>query len=340
MDQPKISIIVPIYNVEKYIEQCINSILNQSFRDFELILINDGSTDRSGEICDIYAKHDNRIKVFHQVNKGPSATRNLGMSLSKGEYIGFVDADDIVSKDMYKEMYNFAVSNKYEIVACGYKEINYEKEIEYQFINPLTEYSELVGDNIKVILEDLLCKNQILGYASLWNKIYKRDIIIKNNILMKENIKIAEDLCFNIQVLNKVNKIGAINKVLYQYRRINTNSIINNKKNNLYLKFEAREEMLNVFKESKINKNVYLKCLKYENSNTITDYIGLIKEIIFSNKNLYQKYKDIKNLLLEKYFINAVKCFDKNYLTFKVLILLYIIKFYLNIINNERFIWK
>lgn len=333
MDNPKISIIVPVYNVEKYIDECINSILNQNFKNFELLLINDGSTDKSGEICDIYAQNDTRIKVFHQVNKGPSATRNLGISLSKGEYIGFVDSDDTINKEMYEEMYNLAIRNQYDIVACGYKEINYEKALEYEFIRPLNGHFELVGDNIKINLESLLCKNKILGYPSLCNKLYRKDIIVKNNISIKENIKIAEDLCFNIQVLDKVKKIGSINKALYEYRRINVNSIMNDK-DNLYLKLEACKEMLDVFKKSSISQEVYLKCLKYENSSIITSYVGLIREVILSNKNLYPKYKCIKNLIAEKYFINAIKYFDKSYLTFKVLVMAYIIKFYLNIIKK------
>lgn len=330
MDNPKISIIVPVYNVEKYIDNCINSILNQRFKNFELLLIDDGSTDKSGEICDIYSQNDTRIKVFHQVNKGPSATRNLGISLSKGEYIGFVDSDDTINKEMYEEMYNLAIDNNYDMVACGYKEVNYENESEYEFIRPLNGYYELVGDNIKIVLESLLCKNQILGYPSLCNKLYRKDIIIKNNISIKENIKIAEDLCFNIQILDKANKIGSVNKVLYEYRRININSIMNSK-NNLYLKFEACKEMLNVLEKSHISREVYLKCLKYENSSIITSYVGLIKSSVLSNKNLYQNHRFIKNLVVEEYLINAMKDFDKSYLTFKVLIIVYIIKFYLRL---------
>lgn len=263
--------------------------------------------------------------------------RNLGIKLSKGEYIGFVDSDDTISKEMYEEMYNLAITNKYDIVACGFKEINYEKKSEYEFVRPLNEYCELVGDNIKTTLESLLCKNQILGYASLCNKLYKKDIIIKNSILIKENIKIAEDLCFNVQILNNIDKIGSINKALYEYRRINNNSIMNDK-NNLYLKFEASQEVLKVFKESNISKDTYLKCLGYENSNIITSYIGLIKNIILSKKNMYIKKKDIKNLLCEKYFINAIKYYEKSYLTFKVSFMVYIIKIYLSTIKNKKYI--
>lgn len=333
MNNPKISIIVPVYNVESYINDCIESIINQVFKEFELILINDGSTDKSGEICDKYAENDNRIKVIHQINKGPGATRNLGIKLAKGEYIGFVDSDDTIDKEMYQEMYNLALKNKYDIVACGYKEIYYEKNIEDIFTNPLNGHYELIGENIKTNLEILLCKNQILGYASLCNKLYKKDIIIKNNIAIKENIKIAEDLCFNIQLLNVVKSIGSINKAFYKYRRINSKSLMNDK-DNLYFKFDGHQEMLKVFKESNISKDIYLKCLKYESSSVVTSYIGLIKNIIKSKKDIYKKQKDIQKLINEEYFLNSIKYYDKKYLTFKVLSIVYIIEIYLKIKNK------
>src|SRR4051812_34034895 len=106
---PKISIIVPVFNVEKYIHDCLESILNQSFIDFELILVNDGSSDRSGVICDEYSKKDNRITVIHKENGGQSTARNRGIDLAKGDYIGFIDSDDWIDHDMYKVLYEKAI---------------------------------------------------------------------------------------------------------------------------------------------------------------------------------------------------------------------------------------
>ena len=105
---PKISIIVPIYNVEKYLDKCIKSILNQSFEDFELILVNDGSTDSCGVICDKYKKLDGRITVIHKANGGLSSARNAGIDIARGEYIGFVDSDDYIHEKMYEILYNNA----------------------------------------------------------------------------------------------------------------------------------------------------------------------------------------------------------------------------------------
>lgn len=115
---PKISIIVPIYNVEKYIEKCIQSILNQTFSDFELILVNDGSTDSCGEICDKYKKLDDRIIVIHKVNGGLSSARNAGIDIARGEYIGFIDSDDYIHEKMYEILYNNAITYNSDIVIC------------------------------------------------------------------------------------------------------------------------------------------------------------------------------------------------------------------------------
>ena len=106
-----ISIIVPIYNVELYLEKCIESIINQTYKNLEIILVDDGSTDSCGKICDEYAKKDNRIKVIHKINGGLSDARNKGMEIAKGKYIGFVDGDDYVASDMYETLYKFSVKN-------------------------------------------------------------------------------------------------------------------------------------------------------------------------------------------------------------------------------------
>ena len=114
----KISIIVPVYKVERYLENCIESIINQTFKDFELILVDDGSPDRCGLICDNYAKKDERIKVIHKKNEGLSAARNSGIQIAKGEYIAFVDSDDCINKNMYETLYDTAIENKSDIVVC------------------------------------------------------------------------------------------------------------------------------------------------------------------------------------------------------------------------------
>ena len=127
MQNPTISIIVPVYNVEEYIHKCINSILAQTYKDFELILINDGSPDNSGIICDEYARADSRIKVIHQQNSGLSAARNAGLAVAKGDYIGFVDSDDWIDKSMYESMITEAQTLEADIVICDYYKVKKKK---------------------------------------------------------------------------------------------------------------------------------------------------------------------------------------------------------------------
>lgn len=121
---PKLSIIVPIYNVEKYLPRCIESILNQTFREFELILINDGSTDNCKEICEKYKKIDSRIIVVNKKNGGVSSARNFGIDISRGEYIGFVDPDDFIDANMYEILFNTANSYNSDMVICDYYKVS------------------------------------------------------------------------------------------------------------------------------------------------------------------------------------------------------------------------
>ena len=116
---PEISVIVPVYNCEKYIGKCIESILNQTFKDLELILIDDGSADESGKICDEYKIQDKRVKVIHEKNSGVSIARNVGINVAKGKYIGFVDSDDYLAPDMYESLYENLMKSHADVAICG-----------------------------------------------------------------------------------------------------------------------------------------------------------------------------------------------------------------------------
>lgn len=161
----KLSIIIPIYKVEPYLHKCINSILAQTFADFELILVDDGSPDKCGEICDEYAKRDTRIKVIHKENGGVSAARNAGLEIAQGEYIGFVDSDDYIEKDMYEILYKLSKEYDADIVECGFSIV---KEDEVKPI--LTNTNIITGD--KLLALHLLAKHW--AHCLSWNKIYKK----------------------------------------------------------------------------------------------------------------------------------------------------------------------
>ena len=201
---PKISIIVPIYNAEKVLKRCVDSILNQSYKNFELILINDGSKDKSIDIINEYKEKDERIKVIDNKNKGVSETRNIGIKTSKGEYIQFIDADDFIDPYMIEETLKEIEKNKADSVITGlYLDIESENEIKSS--KQTFEYKIEEGNsNIAVAVMDRLNGTYI---NSPVNKIYKKSIIIDNNIYMDKTIDLGEDLLFNLDYLKIVKKL-------------------------------------------------------------------------------------------------------------------------------------
>lgn len=183
----QISIIVPVYNSEKYIVECIDSILSQSLKSFELILIDDGSVDRSGIICDDYAKKDSRIVVVHTSNKGVSATRNKGIEIARGRYIMFCDADDVVNEHWCECMYKVANLEPFCLIVSDLKQFSKNVEI---------VDCKRVNTNVRCSSKDYydLFKEGLTG--SVWNKIFRTDIILNNGIRFPIDIPIAEDVKF------------------------------------------------------------------------------------------------------------------------------------------------
>ncbi|QGS69684.1 glycosyltransferase [Oceanobacillus sp. 143] len=178
--KPDISIIVPIYNVEKYLEACLNSILAQSYFDFELILVNDGSLDRSGEICDLYAEKDNRIRVIHKMNGGVSSARNKGINTANGKYIGFVDPDDTILPTMFELLIKSALEHNADIVVSPFTTINLiENKVSRSAV---WEEIHCVIDkkNIEKQLVPKLLNDNYYGYSIIpcWNKLYKKVIFL------------------------------------------------------------------------------------------------------------------------------------------------------------------
>lgn len=224
--KPKISIIVPFYNVQEYIEVCIESLLNQTIQDIEIILVNDGSLDDSEKIINKYIKKDKRIKYIKQKNQGLGIARNNGMKVARGEYIGFVDSDDYVSKDMFNILYMNAKESDSDISVCRFT--SDEDDLDLNSLNSKIEY---IGDKDNNIYKDIYFSRKYTHNA--WDKIYKREIIEKNNITFSDNnVVFAEDLLFQISILNQFPKIIFDNRKLYYYRK-NPKSIMNNYKNNM-----------------------------------------------------------------------------------------------------------
>lgn len=224
MNNPKISIIVPVYNSEKYLHRCINSILNQTFNNFELLLIDDGSTDRSSQFCDEYARLDERIHVFHKRNGGVSSARQTGIEKAKGKYSIHVDSDDWINPDMLEDMYTNISTNNSDILITDFF-IDTNKE---------TKYSKQKPKNIHPlnVLTDILT-NCLFG--SLWNKLIRHSILAKYNIKFISRIDYCEDVLIWCQLLQKNVTISYLNKAFYHYNLANTNSITRNYTKETYL---------------------------------------------------------------------------------------------------------
>lgn len=207
---PEISIIVPVYNVESYLHRCLESIINQSFKDIEIILVNDGSTDKSPLICEEYLNKDCRVKLINKKNGGLSSARNAGMKVATGKYIGFVDSDDWIEYDMYEHLYHLIIDTDSDV--ADIQSISTSKPI-----NIKKRKEEILTYEGKEILLNYLK----VGQYSVWRKLYNKKVL--ENIEFPEG-KINEDIATNFKILKKACKIVKSNQVKYYYFN-NTNSI-------------------------------------------------------------------------------------------------------------------
>ena len=258
---PKITCIVPVYNASKYLNQCVDSILNQTYSNFELLLINDGSTDNSGEICDLKATADQRIQVYHKKNKGVSATRNTGIKESNGEYICFIDSDDWINQNTFLEISKSLINNNTDLVIWGMKlrYPNYAKELNVPNCNHYSKLNDIRLLLVKIDLAGLL--------ESPCNKLYSSKIIKKNNLFFDEEVSYLEDMKFNCNYIQKISSICSINNHFYNYRKeINHSSLSMKYPSNLVeltqeinnLRLELFSSFLDSYKDEYV---LYLKSL-------------------------------------------------------------------------------
>ena len=206
-----ISIIVPIYNCAEYVDECLYSIVNQTYKKIEIIVIDDGSTDGSGKICDEWQKRDSRIKVIHSHNCGVSHARNIGLDNAIGDYIGFVDADDWIDLDFYELMLQEIIDKNSDAVGVGYIRENISGGIITLRKSSSRTFSR------EEILQEIFSRNipKIL-YWELWDKLFKKDLV--TNIRFDESIAIAEDMLFFWQLMKNVNKFSYMPLFKYHYR--------------------------------------------------------------------------------------------------------------------------
>lgn len=222
IENPKLSIIIPIYNAQTYLNECLNSIYNQTFKDFEVLLIDDGSTDNSKHIIETFTKKDSRFKYIYKDNSGVSATRNLGIEKSTGKYVTFVDSDDWLDDCMYSEMIDKITNTNSEIALCSYvREYPHLNEQKKEIL-PFKDKTLFKDNEVRdIVLYEMLGKKALHNTSimgSVWRLVISRDFIINNDLKFREDTVIGEDLLFCIYALGVCNRLCIVNKHFYHYR--------------------------------------------------------------------------------------------------------------------------
>ncbi len=309
MDSPLISVIVPVYKVEKYLDRCLESIVNQTYTNLEIILVDDGSPDNCPQMCDDWASKDSRIKVIHKENNGVAEARNCGLDSAKGELIGFVDSDDWTEPNLFETLLDNLISHNADISVCGYQ-INTEEDVEAD-----TREVEQ-ADALKLIAQGYY------KYGVLWNKLYRKDVT--------EGVKMppfacSEDLVFNYFAFkNNSKKIVECNSKLYHYFQNQESTVHGKFSKGAFDAVYAKEIILENEKKTEIEKYaikglinscfvVLSGCIQNdmftEESNSLIEIIKKHKKEIFTSV-LYSNSQKLKTFLLcisKKAYIQTIK---------------------------------
>ena len=301
MDNVKYSIIIPVYNSEKYLEECIDSVINQNRFDYEIILINDGSTDNSGLICDKYAERYNHIRVIHQSNQGQNKARFKGINISNGKYCIFLDSDDYWDKTLLEEIDLVLNKEEYDVVIFNMNRISKNNiRTENSIFEDLSVFCEDSKDIVFKKLISTSCLN------SLFNKVIKRDIISEYDKFNKIRLITSEDLLVSLSILYTAHNIIYLDKPLYNYR-MNENSVthkFNSKKFDdiTIVRYEVLEYLKKLNMHNKENLSLFYK---FYINQIILNIISLINSDINSNEKK-EWFNYARNLELVKYAENYI----------------------------------
>ena len=291
----KVSVIVPVYNVYEYLEKCLNTLVNQTLKDIEIIVVNDGSPDDSEKIISKYSKKYGNIHAYKKENGGLSDARNFGIKKATGEYIAFVDSDDYVSYDMYEKMYNKAKSGNFDMVVCDLNYIYPDKEVR--------AYSNVMHDTTDIK------KTMLNIYPSAWNKLFKRKII--KDFEFKKGIWF-EDVEFIYRVLPYIKTIGVVNEPFYQYLQ-REGSITKRQDKRIYNYIDNLNGVVDFYQEKEIYdkykleleyvyvRYIYATFIKQATVFDYDEYKNAVDEAIKNVKLHFPKYR--KN----KYFYRSIK---------------------------------
>lgn len=279
----KLSIIIPMYNAEKYIERCLDSIIKQLGEEDELIIVDDGSTDHSPQICDKYGKKYSNLKVIHQKNGGEGAARNMGVSAACGDYIMYVDADDFVDQYMI-QCIKSTVHDSYDVILFEYIEEDgnifekkYQKENIQTHVYTRKDHNKFVQANF--LNQDIVC-NCNFNMRSVWAKMYRKEFLIKNHIKFDENVQIGEDMIYTLKVYETSNKILCVEYPVYHYYFRNINSITNRYKPDLEHIISSYEDKITPWLKK------HKEYRKYHAYYRLNDIILYLKYDFYHKKNM------------------------------------------------------
>lgn len=311
----EVSIIVPIYNVEKYLNRCLDSLVNQTFKDIEIIALNNGSTDSSLDILKDYASNDNRITIIDNENLGVSKARNIGIDKASGKYIVFVDSDDWIDTNMIEVLYSNITKNNCDLVMCTYVR-EFDDHSKEKIFN-LSDVNLYVDDEVKDQLlrkligpvgKELANPEYLDALGTVWAKMYKSSLLKDNNLKFVDLSEIGsgEDTLFNVYAFNEANRVILLNRPMYHYWRGNTNSITSRYIPNFVEKRRRFFDYFRIFINSNDLGDEYKIAL---NNRICTSVLGMgLLECSKSNDiSMGSKMKNIKGILNEDYIEEAYR---------------------------------
>ena len=287
---PALSVIIPVYNASQFLPECLDSVLSQSFCDIEVICVDDGSTEQSGIILDYYGRKDTRLRVIHKDNAGLSSARNVGLKLSSGEFVAFIDADDMVDSQMYSVMLDYARKYDLDSIGCCFITMPDGKVSGFDFkTGTVLSFSALLSSSLKVESSNDLCL--------CWRYLFKRTILEKFKVSFREDIKFAEDMVFVTEALAHCKRIFLLDKPLYHYRIGNQNSLMGNTKNPerltaIPLGYAAKKEQIKRFA-----MDDYSPCSRDLSEYTIKTYLPMLLNALPDGDMNNIRQKRVKSVL-------------------------------------------
>lgn len=325
MNNELVSIIIPVYNVEKYVEECVESVIKQTHENIEILLLDDGSTDGSGLLCDELSKRDNRIKVIHKANEGLGITRNRGISFSTGTYLMFLDSDDYIDRNTVSVMLEQALCNNVDLVISGFKKVTNEKSILFE---EKYKYEIITKDNVKKLAGRMVGsapdkRDSIFTMAC--GKLYSRESFIRANVLFpSERVIQSEDLAFQLDYIPQINGAVVLEDSFYYYRQTQGSLSLKYKENRFTEVLKVYDYVIDKAKQWKLPTDTKYRADKM----LFVQLKGVIKqEVICFDGSFKEKNKRILNIIDNSQLQDIISTYPIKKLNYKQRAFVYMIKY-------------